>query len=215
MVLIGLGNKARQGKDFVANYMKEAYPGIKLYSFAAQLKLYCKEHHDQLLSQWQLAHQTKQIPAIKEDPIYGCTSILQWFGTDIARRQNPNIWVDILRTNIKSDWPAIAIITDVRFPNEAEFVKENDGYMVEVIRVREDGTRYLDSSRDPKHTSECALDEYPYDFVIRVKDGALDILKQKAIGVLNNVLRQTTSLDRPLASDYNCGARLGDLSSGA
>lgn len=206
MIVIGLGHKARQGKDYVSNYMKEALPSlVTLYSFARELKLYCKEHHNELLAQWQLANQTKQIPACKDDPIYGYTRILQWYGTDIARKENPNHWVDAVAERIKSEDPEIAIITDVRFPNEAEYVKENGGYTVEVRRLVKDEDKlyqYIDPSRDPKHPSETALDDYNYDFIISVRDGDLDSLKAKALGVLTRIMQieADKEIDNALAS---------------
>lgn len=188
MILIGLGYKARQGKNYVANYMKEQDPSIKFYAFADELKLYCKENHDRLLPLWQLANQTKQQPACKDDPIYGYTPILQWYGTDVARKQNPNCWVEALDARLKQEAPEIAVITDVRFPNEAAYIKEKGGYLVEVTRLKEDGTQFLDTTRDPKHPSETALENYPYwDFVVLCKDGDLLGLKRKAVGVLNIV----------------------------
>lgn len=191
MILIGLGHKARQGKDYVSNYMKEALPSlVSLYSFARELKLYCKEHHEELLTQWQLANQTKQIPACKEDPIYGYTRILQWYGTDVARKANPNRWVEAVAERIKTDGPEIGIITDVRFPNEAAYIKENSGYTVDVVRRLADGTQFLDPNRDPNHASETALDDYNFDFIISVRDGDLASLKSKAIGVLTAIMQQ-------------------------
>lgn len=189
MIIIGLGSKARQGKNFVANYMQEALSVIKQYSFADELKRYCKEHHDELEPRWQLAHQTKQKPGWKEDPIYGCTPILQWYGTDVARKQNPNVWVEAVAARIEKDQPEAVVITDVRFPNEAEFVKKNGGYMVQVIRIKDDGTQYLDAGRDPNHPSEIALDDYNFDYYIRVKDGDLNALKYKSLGVLSNCVK--------------------------
>jgi len=189
MILIGLGNRARQGKDFVAKYMQEAYPEIRLYSFAKILKEYCRDHHDTLLYKWQLAHQTKETPVHKADPIYGCSAILQWFGTDVTRKDRPNYWVNELSKILKQDGPEIAVITDVRFSNEAEFVKENGGTLVQVIRRNEDGTQYLDANRDPNHSSETALDDYmDWDYILTCKSGDLDGLKTKAIGVLKNIL---------------------------
>lgn len=186
MLLIGLGNKARQGKNYVANYMKEEDNSVKLYAFADELKLYCKEHHDELVPQWQLANQTKQYPASKDDPIYGCTPILQWYGTDVARKQDPNTWVKALDRRLSSENPSLAVVTDVRFPNEAEYIKEKGGYLVQVIRLNADGSQYLDKGRDPNHPSEIALDDYPdWDFVIEVMDGDLVGLKRKSVGVLN------------------------------
>lgn len=189
MVLIGLGHKARQGKDYVSKYMQASLPSlVQIYSFARELKLYCKEHHDELLPRWQLVNQTKQVPACKPDPIYGYTPILQWYGTDVARKENPNCWVEALAHRIEADVPEIAIITDVRFPNEAAYVKENDGYTVNVVRRLEDGTQYLDPDRDPKHLSETALDDYNFDYTITCRDGDLKALEQKAIAVLTNIL---------------------------
>lgn len=193
MILIGLGAKARQGKTYVANYMKEAIPEIECYAFADELKKYCRDHHNELESQWQLAHQWNKADRLtwKDDPIYGCTPILQWFGTDVMRKKNPDYWIRIVEKRLDEEGQsAIAIITDVRFPNEADFVKESGGYLVEVIRVNEDGSRYYDPGRDPHHLSEIALDEYSkWDFVVRCKSGDLDSLRIKSLGVLRAIIK--------------------------
>jgi len=190
VIVIGLGHKARQGKNYVANYMQQAYEAISFYAFADELKRYCKEHHDELEPQWQLAHQTKQKPAFKDDPIYGCTPILQWYGTDIARKADPDTWVKAVAQRIESEQPTVAIITDVRFPNEAQFVKEKAGYLVEVIRRNADGSQYRDPGRDPNHPSETALDDYlGWDFTIMCKDGDLEALEAKSKIVLSSILR--------------------------
>ena len=187
MILIGIGHKARQGKDFVAHYMQEAAPSlVQLYSFARELKLYCKEHHNILLPEWQMANQTEQFPSCKDDPIYGYTPILQYVGMKF-RQGSPNYWIDKVTNKIDKADPEIAIITDMRFENEAAFIKENGGYTVEVYRRNEDGTQMLDPGRDPKHISETALDGYNFDYTISVRDGDLSSLKAKALGVLSNI----------------------------
>ncbi len=168
--IIGLGYKARQGKNYVANYMQEYNPQVQIYAFADELKLYCKEHHNELEPQWQLAHQTKAHPAWKADAIYGCTPILQWYGTDVARKENPNVWVQALDKRLSREAPEIAVVTDVRFENEAKYIKEKGGYLVQVIRRNADGTQFVDSGRDPNHISETALDAYGgFDFIIEAK----------------------------------------------
>ena len=186
MILIGLVHKARQGKNYVADFMKAEDNRIKTYAFADELKLYCKEHHDELVPKWQLWNQTKQYPASKADPIYGYTPILQWYGTEIARKENPDCWVQALKNRLFSDAPEVAVITDVRFLNEAEYIKQKGGYLCEVIRQKEDGTQFVDTSRDPNHPSEIALNDYSgWDFTILCKDGDIQNLKRKSIGVLN------------------------------
>ena len=197
MILIGLGAKARQGKNYVGNYMKEVIPEIQFYSFADELKKYCRDHHNELEPQWQLTHQTNGIPLWKDDPIYGCTPILQWFGTDVMRKKDPNHWIKIVEEQLSKVTPnSVNIVIDVRFPNEADFIKENNGYMVEVIRVNEDGTRYYDPGRDKNHLSEVALDDYGnWDFVIRCKSGDFTSLRYKALGVLHAIVQMHSLRD--------------------
>lgn len=189
MLLIGLGSRARQGKNYVANYMKEVHPEIVLYSFADELKRYCKERHEELVPRWQLANQTKALPVAKEDPIYGYTAILQWYGTEVVRKNSPDHWVHVLADKIKFENPEIAVVTDVRFENEAAWVKNHDGFLVEVIRLQEDGTQYYDPNRDKNHASETALDGYlGYDFHLLCKSGNLDSLRIKSQFILKTIM---------------------------
>jgi hypothetical protein len=168
---------------------------VKTYAFADALKLYCREHHDTLLPQWQLRNQTKQLPFQKDDPIYGYSEILQWVGYE-AREEDPDVWLRIVADQIKTDQPDIAVITDVRFPNEAAYIKENAGYLIEVRRINKDGSQYVDAGRDPNHPGETALDDFEgWDFVISCGDGDLKGLKSKSIGVYNIV---TNHLQEPL-----------------
>lgn len=195
-LIIGIGHKARQGKDTVANYWHSLLPQhMKLYSFADELKLYCKTHHAELEWKWQLAHQTKQKPGWKDDPIYGCTSILQWYGTEVVRRQNPNHWVEQVDEHINQDRPHIAVIRDVRFPNEAEYVKQNAGILVDVRRYTVDGDLYVDPGRDPKHESEVALDGYSgWDYYLEAPSGYTEELRHDALLVLKAIF-QTKGMD--------------------
>jgi hypothetical protein len=114
--------------------------------------------------------------------------------------------VDAAAERIAGDNPEIAIITDVRFPNEAAYVKENGGYTVDVVRRLEDGTQYLDPGRDPKHPSETALDDYTFDYVISVRDGDLVSLKAKALAVLTNILIEEKKKDALDDSTVNSDA---------
>jgi len=195
MLLIGLGSKAKNGKDTVAQAFKEALGNsVRLYSFANELKTYCKDHHAELLLDWQVANGTEEVPVSKEDPIYGYSAILQYYGTDIVRAKDPNHWVKALEHRIEVEQPEIAVITDVRFLNEATWIKENGGTLIDVIRRKKDGTRWLDPNRDPNHISETALDEYlGWDYVLLAGDGEIEKLKSKALGVLHNVIRERAS----------------------
>lgn len=164
MILIGLGHKARQGKDILTTAIIRAalqYPVVtaQRFSFATTLKVYCRNNHE-VLSTVYRAVTGKSLATPKDDELYGYTDILQWVGTDIMRKLDPDYWIKQVDIMMKAHSPDVAVISDVRFPNEAEYVKSKGGILVRVVRTNTDGSQYFDPGRDPKHVSETALDNY-------------------------------------------------------
>ena len=53
--------------------------------------------------------------------------VLQYFGSDICRKMYENIWFDACIRRIKKDKPELALISDVRFPNEIKGVQDEGG----------------------------------------------------------------------------------------
>ena len=121
--LIGLGSKARIGKDYAAKQLADWCGSVERIAFADALKqdvAYLFGQHK--LDYWSI----EQEPELKEKirPLlveYGCT----------MRKFNENIWVDraLKGKNFTKD---ITLITDVRFPNEANRIKELGGYYIEI-----------------------------------------------------------------------------------
>lgn len=189
-LIIGLGYKARQGKNVVVQAMQDRMHVmapklvVTAYAFAEELKTYCRDHHDELYKKYPHVGRNK-----KDDPIYGYVEMLQWYGTDIMRAQDPDHWVKLLETRIGTEAPDIALVTDVRFKNEAAWLHDSPtGFLVEVIRRKEDGTQYLDPNRDPKHASEVDLDGYKgWNYIIVAHDGEIGKLKAKASKVLMSI----------------------------
>lgn len=175
---IGLGHKARQGKNVVASVLKQlGGDKVKEYALADELKRYCKENHDELVRQYPEVDLANR----KDDPIYGYVGMLQHVGTNIIRAKNPDYWVECLASRIKSDNPDVALVTDIRFPNEAQWIHDNAGALVKIVRIKKDGTQYIAPDRDPNHPSETALDNYSeWDFVILAADGEVEALKDTA-----------------------------------
>jgi len=164
MFVLGLGHKARHGKNFVARAIIQhcAQDGLyaKEYGFADALKVYCR-----------VAFGMRE-----KDP-----RLLQTVGTDIFRRFNPDIWVRVLLDTIKEQGPDVAIITDMRFPNEADAVKALGGATMCVRRLNENGSLWLSTDRDPAHESETALDLYDFDTYIEAHSGNLTGLTHRGI----------------------------------
>jgi hypothetical protein len=53
--------------------------------------------------------------------------VLQYFGSDICRKMYENIWFDACIRRIRKDNPDLALISDVRFPNEIKGVQKEGG----------------------------------------------------------------------------------------
>lgn len=120
--------------------------------------------------------------------------LLQLLGTECGREIiHPNIWVNSLfvdyisedrgiisgKSYDKSKW----IITDMRFPNEFEAVKDRNGITIRVNRKLQPGKiNFL-------HQSEVALDNAEFDYVIENNGDLLDlIIKVRKLLIKHNII---------------------------
>lgn len=167
MIVIGIGHKSRQGKNELAKYLvsqfiKKGYYA-KQYAFADALKAYCR-----------VAFQM-----YTKDP-----TLLQMVGTDIFRNKiDRDVWVDILSAQINEESPAIAIVSDMRFKNEADFVNDCAGFTINITG------RPTTTDRDNNHASEVELDNYEYDYVID-NSGTLLNLYIEANNIIADILSE-------------------------
>lgn len=206
-LVIGFGYRARHGKDTAVATLIERYQtvyNIRSYSFAGTLKA---EVYDKLLKPmdpaWysapfnylKLPHPTGEVTerAAKvqwiNDHKEDLGRVLQWYGTEYVRAKDPFHWVRSVRSQIVEEMPQVALISDVRFKNEFLWVKSLPGFMVKVVRLNEDGSLWLDPTRDPNHPSEVDLDGVRFDFEITCKSGAVDELRQDALTVFDMIRR--------------------------
>ena len=147
--VIGFTGAARSGKDTAADYLLTLLPGYAKASFADPLK-------DMLriglgLSDEQLYGDEKHII----DKRYDCSPrhIMQTLGTEWRRELiNSEVWVSAMATRVKGN----TVIPDVRFPNEATFVRER-GVLIHIV-----GRGGIEGS----HKSETALPVLEGDIVI-------------------------------------------------
>lgn len=104
-------------------------------------------------------------------------SLLQILGTEAIRNNvHPNTWVNALFSGYHGqNW----LITDVRFPNEADAIKAYGGI---VVRVNRPGI--LQSN----HPSETMLDDYQFDEIV-INDGDLPALMRKAEDLSRDIIR--------------------------
>lgn len=74
------------------------------------------------------------------------------------------------------------IVTDCRFPNEAEAVKDRDGF---VVRINRDLPEVPYQTLEQRHPSETSLDDWNFDYVIQ-NDSTVEVLRDKVADMLKH-----------------------------
>ena len=162
MLLIGFGHRARQGKNTAAEaILQAAYlpldVSIRLYSFADALKREVRVACAWCGGQYNLIEQFKESGLMPdwvrfEEP--KPRSLLQWWGTEYRRAKDPDYWVKRLARTLEEHAPDVALITDVRFRNEVDFIHKQGGYVVKCERLGAPDVQVHE------HPSEAVLDTY-------------------------------------------------------
>lgn len=212
MLIIGFGNKARQGKDTAAEAIRDHYEKhnslVRLHWGRTTVNVHILKFADALYQEanefLEIGHNLGITPAelfkkgvrevsggeivvtpipewVTPDPLPAFPKnapfgkhpkLLQWWGTDFRRAQTPNYWVEKTFASIPKN-ADVVLISDVRFPNEADAVKQWGGYTINVQRLREDGLPYYATDRPADHISETALDAYNWDLYIKSKSAVV------------------------------------------
>jgi len=115
-------------------------------------------------------------------------TLLQTYGTEIMRqRVKDNYWAEDTKARLKGDTRGgVVIITDFRFPNEAESIRDDDW---DLYTIRLD--RSVDTDKTiASHASETSLDEYTNWSYIVKNDGeaTLEELKNMANMVAEDIM---------------------------
>lgn len=131
--IIGISGYARSGKDTFYNrsalHLKSRNLESVRYAFADALK----EELDELLKEHvgisAFTEQDKEKELIRP--------LLVTYGTELRRRLDPNCWINKIKSRVLTDagQGKYVFITDVRFENEAQWVKSQGGSMVYVERT--------------------------------------------------------------------------------
>lgn len=111
--------------------------------------------------------------------------ILQWWGTEYRRAQDPDYWTKAWSRKIEGfDLENIhVLIDDVRFMNELNTIKAHGGLIVKIERPGFSGAN--------NHASETSLDDYDDWSYVIVNDGTLEEFKQK-VTELKDILTNGT-----------------------
>jgi hypothetical protein len=94
--------------------------------------------------------------------------ILQWWGTEYRRAQDPDYWTKAWEAALAElkDRSVHILVDDVRFHNEVEAVQRNGGGLIRVVRPGFNGAN--------DHSSENSLDDFSGWNMILLNDGSLE-----------------------------------------
>lgn len=169
-MILGLSGYAQAGKDTAGRFLVEEH-GYVRYAFADKLRSF-------LYAENPFVDPPNRVQDIVDR--YGwerakldfaeVRGLLQRLGTEAGRKiLGENVWVDAVFNDIKRDGIGEVVITDVRFPNEAQMIKERGGLVVRINRPEVTAVN--------AHPSETSLDDWPFDLVVP-NDGSLNLLRE-------------------------------------
>jgi hypothetical protein len=152
--LIGIAGRARTGKNTLATFIQAQYGGYQ-YAFAAPIRAMLKSGLGVDMDTPYWSERKEQIiPAIGKSP----RQLMQTLGTEWGRQLiNPDLWLILASGQLASRGPGM-IVTDMRFENEASWVRRNKGV---VLHLERNAAPTVNS-----HSSETPINRQPEDIVV-------------------------------------------------
>ncbi len=162
--IYGFTGIVKAGKDTASLALASTKENVHITAFAYPLKEACKILYN--FTDDQLHNDI-----IKEvvDERYGKSprQILQWFGTDVIRNQiGKDFFIYNMNERIKKSKADCIIISDVRFDNEAEYIKSLGGKVIKIVRPGAETTEHN------KHATEQGISSHLIDCQIINSSGA-------------------------------------------
>lgn len=154
--VIGLSGKAGVGKDYIANHIRHRCHQSMTLAFADQIKIHAMIHHQLTFHD---VYETKSSET---------RALLQQTGTEQGRQTvGEDIWLKYLHAWMEVHYHRnhirTFIITDVRFPNEVDFIHSFPHSSVLRIVAPERNQARLSNEKATSaiasHASETALDD--------------------------------------------------------
>lgn len=173
MKWIGLCGLSGAGKDHAFSLLSEAIPGLRRLALADPLKrilvamdpyVQADERLSGVLRHRTMEHAKREFPEIRR--------LLQRLGTEGVRENlGAGVWLDAL---FASATPGrVHVVTDVRFPNEADAIRKAGG---RIVMVRRPGLAEGHASEAGGHASEAQVSGIAADHVF-VNDGGAESLR--------------------------------------
>jgi hypothetical protein len=160
--IIAFSGRKQSGKTVCSEFLKgllltNGYQDVEIFNFADPLK------EDICMNMFNLTYiqcygednsKNELVDAYWEDKQLSARDLMQLIGTDLFRKLNKNVWVNALINKIRKTNHQVVIVSDCRFPNEVESIKNNNGLVFRLNR----------NKHHSNHISESILDSDVYDW---------------------------------------------------
>ena len=167
---LGILDIERKDNEFMSYADVSIWPYVKPFSFADPLKIISMQLFGLTESQCYGTDEEKNTKiSVNWEDLPSSSSnkgemtareFLQYFGTDVCRKMKSTIWVDNCINRINVSGTDLAIVPDVRFPNEVESIQKAGGKVIRLTR----------KPHEDSHPSETALDgeesDSTFDYIL-------------------------------------------------
>lgn len=186
----GVLDITRTDMEFAEWAMEDMWPIVKNYAFADTLKeigiklfniprelAYGSDEDKNVIMEHLRWENMPGVINRKSGPM-SIREWLQFFGTEICRKMYDQVWVSNTLKTILNEEPKLAIISDCRFINECEAIKNAGGKVIYLKR----GLASVDG-----HISENELDGYSnFDYVIDNNNASLEDTFKEVLSAIDS-----------------------------
>jgi hypothetical protein len=186
MIKVAITGKANSGKDTVGKIISKEHRSINRYkNFATKIALADPVKEIGMIMFPDLKkniffgpseNRKTEIPnSFKNDSPLTVRQLLIDIGTNLGRSYNENIWLDVFDSRLsiqEKHGTSLVIVTDVRFRNEFDHVK-NKGFFT--IRLKRDNYTKIDNVSE---TDQDGIADLEFDYVLN-NNGTLASLKDE------------------------------------
>lgn len=146
-LIFGISGVARCGKDTLGKHLisklnKSGFPAMNI-SFAMELKRDLDSFLKEKLNISAFTESNSEKEIIR--PMLVC------WGTDTCRKIDPDHWIKKIEKQVKASInnKIIVVITDVRYENEAKWIKDNGGFLIHLSRMGQKPSNFQERLNDP------------------------------------------------------------------
>lgn len=192
MILISISGKANTGKNTLSKLLADEiksrlsdWKGNTFIAFADPIKEIVKIMFPNLPKKYLFGSsefRSKQIPgAFKNGEPLTIRMALTDIGTDF-KNYNYNLWLDVFNKRLaKSFKKSLVIVTDVRFKNEFDYLKQLGFYQIRIYRDE------VVKSSHISETNQDTIKDSEFDYVIN-NSGTLEDLKAQVTKIVDQLV---------------------------